>query len=246
MNEKRRAKILIATPAFGGLVTTQYLTSLLDTIAQFLIQGVPHSVYTIANESLISRGRNRCAQYALEHGFDKLFFIDADIGWAWPDVARLIKTDKLVIGGTYPLKQLDPMLNYNPMPETIDACMEKLKTKDTILRSPEELLVLSEMANDRGELEVRHIPTGFMIIDTRVFKSLQPHVPSFKMRDTENFQEKTYYDYFPVRVRDGVYESEDWAFCSLVREHLDCGVWLNTNVVTTHTGVITYTGARNV
>lgn len=235
---KSKASVLICTPCYGGLVTNQYLTSILDTVTQFHAQQVPHGVFTLANESLISRGRNRCAQAALAGGFDKLLFIDADIGWKWSDVARLLKSYKKVIGGTYPIKQLSPVLALNALPEHHEIFGRE--------RNPEALRNLGEQqGNQTGEVEVRHIPTGFMLIDCSVLRALQPHVPSFKLSSTTSDEKATqYFDYFPVRVVDEVYESEDWAFCSLVREHLDCGVWVNTNIITTHTGTHIFTGEQ--
>ena len=80
-----------------------------------------------------------------------------------------------------------------------------------------------------------------MMIDCSVLKQLQEYVPHYLQEDTGAGTFEKHYDYFPVRLNGKMYESEDWAFCSLVEEHLDCGVWLNANIVLTHTGTYTFT-----
>src|SRR5258707_15025509 len=97
-------RLLIATPAFGGRLCWNYVVGFAHTGIQLNRGGIEFGFFALANESLISRGRNRCASIALDGGFDKMIFIDADVGWKWSDLHALIRSDKLVIGGTYPVK----------------------------------------------------------------------------------------------------------------------------------------------
>ena len=232
-----RDSILLATPAYGGLLHSKYVKSLVSTCNELAFRGIAHGLYIIPNESLISRARNRCAAFALKQGFERLMFIDADLGWKPADIEAILDSDKLVVGGTYPLKQFSPRrLAYNPS--------RGVTFPDGIaLRSLEELQYLKRHHADpaSGEVAVRHVPTGFMMIHCSVLRRLQEYVPDYLHEDSGDGSLEKQYDYFPVRLRGKTYESEDWAFCSLVREHLDCGVWLNTNVVLSHTGTFTYT-----
>lgn len=229
--------ILLATPAYGGLLHSKYVKSLVSTCNDLAFRGIVHGLYIIPNESLISRARNRCAAFALRQGFERLMFIDADLGWKPADMDAILNSDKLVVGGTYPLKQFSPRrLAYNPHREA--------RFPDGIgMRSLEELQYLKDHYADNatGEVCVRHVPTGFMMIHCSVLTRLQDFVPDYLHEDSGDGALEQQYDYFPVRLRGKTYESEDWAFCSLVREHLDCGVWLNTRVVLSHTGIYTYT-----
>lgn len=237
-----KGSILIATPAYGGLLHSKYVKSLVTTCNELLARGVVHGLYIIPDESLISRARNRCAAFALEKGFERLMFIDADLGWTLEDFVAILESEKPVVGGTYPLKQRDPVrLSYNPL-ETADIPGHLPR------RSVEELAFLRQRQADpvSGEVEVRHVPTGFMMIHHSVLKRLQEHVPSYLQENTGDGSLERHYDYFPVRLVGEMYESEDWAFCSLVREHLDCGVWLNTGVVLTHTGTYTFTAGGDL
>lgn len=232
-----RDSVLIATPAYGGLLHSKYVMGLVGSCRELAARGIPHGLFILPNESLVSRARNRCAAYALQHGFGSLMFIDADLGWGIDDFMAIIGSQREVIGGTYPIKQVaDPRLVYNPLHDI--ALPQGVRS-----RTWEELAFLREHHADpaSGELQVKHVPTGFLKIGRKVLKKLRDVVPAYQQEALEGGWE-THHDFFPVRPNDGIYESEDWAFCSLVRQHLDCGVWLNTRVVLSHTGSYTWTG----
>src|SRR5207253_10033144 len=90
-----------------------------------------------------------------------------------------------------------------------------------------------------GEIEVQHIPTGFMMIDVSVFKQLAGLVPFYINKDGYGDMPNKVSDFFPVRVHNGVMESEDWAFCTICREN-GIPIYLNTNIICDHTGSYTF------
>lgn len=232
--------VLICSPAFGGNFTHAYVLSIMATVPVLHAEGIKYGFLTIPTESLISRLRNRCAQVALAHKVDKLFFIDADVGWTPDQFLQIYYSKKALVGGTYPLKQIVPRLAYNPLVSHIED-IEKEKGL-TEPRSIEELRLIKDyFSEDNGEVEVRHIPTGFMSIDVKLFEQLKPHVAHYEQADTVNPEIRTpHWEFFPAGARDGEFESEDWAFCRLVKEHTDEKVWLNSNIICTHTGVNTF------
>jgi len=212
-------KILIATPAYGGQLTTKYCGSLMTTIQYAARDKIGIKVLFLDNESLIQRARNKCAWYALEEGqADKLMFIDADIGWTYENFKRIATANKEVIGGTYPVKQLPSRLNYN--------------------------LLIDAQTDLSGVIEVKHLPTGFMCININTLRKLTEYAPTYDALDTmgltDGSESVTMWDLFPCGVRDGIFESEDWGFCSFAREH-GVRIWLDTDVVCTHTGTYTFT-----
>src|SRR5665213_572653 len=226
-------RLLLATPAFGGMVTTKYVHALIDSLYRAKQEGVEVGLYTVQNESLISRARNTCAAIALARGFDKLLFIDSDISWTWPDFLALIKSDKLVVGGTYPKKILPISLNYNVLPGQAGTFNRRRKN----LEDHQELKKYADPVT--GEIEVLHIPTGFMKIDTGVFRTLANKVPSYANDAGTPDMPGTMRDFFPVRVKHGILESEDWAFCAICREN-GIPVYLNTRIICDHTGSYTF------
>ena len=238
---KSSPSVLIATPAYGGMVTTDYVRSLLDTVAVLQHEGINFQVYTLANESLIPRGRNQCAWFSMCFGpdgnpYDKLFFIDADMGWEPEQFKQLLFSDKRIIGGVYPIKQYPIELAANALPRDTDIF-------DGQVRDVASFKKLRDRYNDpKHEIEMLHIPTGFMKIDTSVFADLIEgnHVNSYIGRNWQTKENVMMWDFFPIGTSlhpdAKLYESEDWAFCSLVKKHLDEKIWCNASIITRHTG----------
>lgn len=229
-------KVLLATPAYGGQVTTDYVLSLLDTIPQGFAAGYQLGVYLLKNESLIPRGRNRCAATALDQGWDKLFFIDADISWTWEQAHMLLRSNQALVAGTYPAKTYPLSLNLNPPHE--DAHFFP-----SAGRSPTELSTWAAAKADpkTGEVPCRHVPTGFMLIDCSLLRKLTEYVPAYDYPCLASGVTERHHDFFSIGVNDkGDYSSEDWSFCELAAK---CGVtpYLNTHVILPHTGAHTFT-----
>jgi len=121
-------------------------------------------------------------------------------------------------------------LNYNVLPEHFHVSQNK---------SVEEHLRVKAIADPvTGELAIAHLPTGFMMIDMRVFDKLKSVVSSYIEYEPHKPPTRQY-DFFPVRVKDGTLESEDWSFCSICREN-GIEVYLNTNIICTHMGSSIY------
>jgi len=226
-------KVLIGTPAYGGLVYTRYLNSLIETLALCRQEDIHVTVMTLENESLITRGRNAVANEVLERkDVDKLFFIDADVSWQAEQFVKLVKSDKLIIGGTYPVKSLPLALNFNPPLDHLDFFSKRKTTT--------ELKAYAEKFGKDGIVEMLHVPTGFMCIDASVLHLLKTKVRSYAQWDINKESQLSVYDYFQINVRDRYYESEDWFFCSLAKD-FGIPVYLDTNVIVNHTGTYTFT-----
>lgn len=224
-------KLLIATPAYGGLVTTDYCGSLLNTFGYLSQHGIAPTLYTLEKESLIPRGRNTCAKFAIDGGFDKMLFIDADLGWRPEWVKLLLDSGKDLIGGTYPIKTYPITLNFNPIPPCPE--FREHRQMDNYFE------FVRKYANERGEVEVSQIPTGFMLIDMKVLAKLSHTVGTYTSFHPETGKMSQSYDFFPSGLMNGKYESEDWAFCNLAKE-AGFSVWLQTQAVCSHTGSISY------
>lgn len=214
------------------MVTSRYLQSLIPAVARLADLGHQVEIHMQANESLISRGRNTCAMYAIKNGFDKLFFIDADMIFTPESVELLVKSKKKIVGGTYPLKCFPITLNFNPLPHQRDLFGEH-RQQDNYIEW------VAKYADATGEAEVMHIPTGFMMIDMEVLAKLSHKVDWYQTFHPEHKTKDQAFDFFPVRVVEHEYESEDWAFCSLARE-AGFSVYLQTRAVNAHTGTLHY------
>lgn len=226
-------RLLIASPCYNGQLTLGYTSSLIDSI--LYLQKTPEiefQTYFLGGESLISRGRNRCADSFLRGGFDKLLFIDADLTWTPADLKLILESDKPLIGGSYPLKAFPITINFNPL-DSADDTFRKDRSYDNFRRFS------AKYANEKGEAEVKHIPTGFMLIDRSVFEAVADFVPLYRCFAPDKGTVEHMKDFFPSGARDGGYESEDWAFCRLARA-AGVPVYLQTKVICGHTGSFTY------
>ena len=209
-------KILLATPAFGGILTTRYFDSFLKTMGAISEAGHEMSVITMDRDALISRARNALATLALENNFDKLLFIDSDTVWEPEHVFMLLNSDKKIIGGTYPYKKFPIKLVYQPLP------------KHFVL--------------ENGEAEVLHLPTGFMLIDISVLKAMTKTALQYLWFDEVTKKHKNIYNFFPIgltKVPDTNirrYDTEDWGFCSQARG-VGFKVFLQTKCVVDHLGL---------
>jgi hypothetical protein len=67
-------------------------------------------------------------------------------------------------------------------------------------------------------LEMDYLPTGFLLISRTAINKIIKQYPELKYRnDIDGYMSAgdNFYDLFKVGIRNGIYESEDWGFCSL-------------------------------
>jgi hypothetical protein len=106
-------RVMISTPAYGGLLTVNYVSSLLNTLTWAAGQGIEVTTHFQDKESLIPRARDRAAHAFLSGGYDKLFTIDADIQWSVDDFRKIVTSDHDIVGGVYALKGFPARANFN-------------------------------------------------------------------------------------------------------------------------------------
>ena len=226
-------KILISTPCAGGVATTGYIESLIPTVARLTNEGHEVTIKMQGKESLINRARNTDATYALLQGFDKCLFVDSDISFRFDQVKMLTDSKELIVGGTYPLKNYPITINFNPLPEHRDL-FGSHRQQDNYVQ-----WVHKYADPTTGEAEVLHVPTGFLLVDTKVFAALTYKVPWYQNFNSDTKTLSQHYEFFPTSVVNHELESEDWGFCRLAREN-GFRIVLQTRAVTKHIGSWTF------
>ncbi len=233
-------RILVATPAGGGMVTIPYLTSFLATVEGMSKVNQQHQagfsigLYTLTHEALISRGRNHCAQVALQGGWDKLFFIDADAGWTFDQFLAVVTAPHDIVAGTCPLKTYPISLNYLPFKD------DEHFYKDSI-RSIESLRAM-RAGHNTPLIKVPFVGTAFMCISVSALRKLIEVCEPYQYPNPSTGQNETHWDLFQTKPIKKMYMSEDWGFCNLAREN-GIDVYIHADVCITHTGSHTFRAA---
>ena len=216
MNNTSRS-MLIGTPAYNGLVHTDYLHTLLG----FSRIGITYSVMTVGNESLITRARNHILSKFIEiESLTHLLFLDADIHLKAEDMNKLIAHNKDVIGAPVPLKDVlpDNKRRFNIgeiLSQEGDLAQTTRLGTAVFMLSRQAALALVEdaKANDR------------------VYQG-DPGARGEAMSATQ-------YDVFGVGVIEGVYLSEDYWVCRRLIE-LGFTVHVDLSIQTRHNGMYVF------
>ena len=205
--------LVIGTPAYGGMMCTEYVQSLMSL--QDGMQKAGHKVTAIflGNESLIQRGRNTIAHHFLQTDASHLLFCDADQKFRPQDVAKMIRADKGIIGGCVPMKGI----NWDRVRMGAVLNHQDLSQLTGIFNINE--LPGHEMADPDQPFQVKHVGTGFMLIRRDVFETLMPHVGYYTNGGVTIPKGEKVYDFFKVQNVDGELLSEDYNFCHDYRQH---------------------------
>lgn len=239
---EKAPSIMVATPMYGGMCTGHYVQGLMQTIAKMRELGVNIYWAQMMNESLITRARNELVRIFLEKEFDYLMFIDADISFDHNAVAALYLADKDVACGLYPKKEIDWM----QVEQAAKDGKENLKdyAGAFVLNMAGEA---DAETDDQGLFEIRHGGTGFMLIKRRVFETLAPHVPTYRIAghtdpETGDYAKPLTHEFFATSIDStGVLLSEDYHFCELWRKH-GGKVHANPFIRLEHVGTYVFSG----
>ena len=105
----KKIKIFLGMPMYGGMISEATMHGLLELQQRSMQHGVGLRFQSIGNESLITRARNTIVSMMLDqvdYVATHLLFIDADIGFSWRNVERLVSIDKDIACGIYPRKHI--------------------------------------------------------------------------------------------------------------------------------------------
>lgn len=219
-------KLMVATPCYGGQVTSRYLQSMLKLSRMATEIGLEVRLATQDNESLITRARNRSVHQFLESSSTHLFFIDADIGFEAADVFTMLLHDVEVVVGTYAKKGLSwGELVGREIGSELEA---QLATMQHVVNRVDPTPV------DGSELlEVYDAGTGFMLIRRDVLERMVEAHPEWAYVNEEDGS--TWHAVFDCEIDEGRYLSEDYAFCRRW-QRMGGRILLDDRVILTHTG----------
>ena len=172
---------MIAVPCYDQQVTEPFFMSSIKMAMGFKDAGLHFAISTIS-DSLINRARNNLiAKFMANPEFTHIMFIDADIGFDYEDVIKMLWHDKDIMTGSYPIKSI----KWNKV--------SQLAKKDV---EPENLMAksLRYVVNpvkdrkgvvqvDNGAINIYDAGTGFMLIKREVIEKMIEEYPHLKFKD---------------------------------------------------------------
>ena len=249
----RNKHIFIATPCYGGQIGEPYFRSMMRLAILCNKYDIQFTVSTLANESLITRGRNTLVSFFMEHpDATHLFFIDADIEFDPNDLLRMVAYDRPITVGAYPKKAI----NWQSIIEA--ARRNEDETTETIEGHSSNYVVNFEFTQDENGnplnqiqirdnlIKLKDAGTGFMCIQRDVIQKMFDAHPELKYANDINVDakfEKHMYALFDTMIdpESRRYLSEDYTFCRLWQQ-MGGEVFLDPRTGLNHVGHYTFRG----
>lgn len=255
------SKVFIATPSYDDKVNIGYLESIVKMIDVFKKYDIQYIIKTISGEAMITRARNALVAEFLGHkDCTHLMFIDSDITFDPLNIVRMVKLDKPVIGGAYPIKRMNYDNIISLLKEDVKNSKDTKDVEDVRLLVAKSFNYAINMKADKragGEykvedgscIQVDEIATGFMLIRRDVFDTLISKFPEKKYKNNQKsydneFSNDNFYAFFDclIHPESKLYLSEDYGFCYLVR---NCGycITVDISINLCHTGIHHFGGS---
>jgi len=204
--------LFVATPAYNNQVYASYATCLMKFVLQAHEGGMRVFYAHTVSSGLITKARNILARKFLESDYTHLLFIDADMTFRPEDLMRLVEADKDVIAAICPRKEINwpavaDFARVHPHAAPADLAQAGASYGTYELMSNDPVML------DRP-VEVAAIGTGIMLIRRAAFERLRAAPGHQVVTKGADEGEEIFFD---TEYADGLYVSEDIAFCRRFR-----------------------------
>jgi hypothetical protein len=209
--------VLICVPSYGGIVSDKTAVSLFNLGKTLVRNSIDHALLSLSNQSLITRGRSKMANFFLNNTeYEYLFFLDSDIGFDPNDVLKLLSHKKELVSGAYPMKSIPLEWNFS----------------------------LSENGKRENDLvAIDRIGIGFTLIHRKVFESIiekygneLKFIPGQTKTEVITSRElNNSYHFFSELKYQNTYLPEDLSFFERAK---NCGFqpWMDVSINLSHVG----------
>lgn len=236
-------KIFLAVPCYGGNIHIRTAMTILGSIVELAKRGIKIEIQTLAQESLIQRGRNVLTHKFLCSDATHLWFLDADLE-APPDmICKLIESGHDFVGAPYPLKRI----RWDMLRQAVE--VEKQTGVELDLESMCGQLVINKLDANPEVIDdftrVNYIGTGFLLVKRNVFEKMAQAYPERIYLDDGSIRENMV-DFWYCGIIDEPgfgrrFVSEDYGCCYLWRK-LGGEIWAYTGGGLTHFGGLGFKG----
>ena len=250
----RQNHIFIATPCYGGQIGEPYFRSMMRFAILCNKYNIKYTISTLANESLVTRGRNTLTSFFMENkDATHLFFIDADIEFNPEDILRMVAYDKPIVVGAYPKKAInwDSILGaaradgLQETAETIEGHSSNYVVNFDFLKD-EKGNNTPQVQIEDNLVKLKDAGTGFMCINRDVIQKMFDKHPEYKYVNDINVDNKFepyMYALFDTMIdpESRRYLSEDYMFCR-TWQNMGGTVYLDPRTALNHVGHYTFRG----
>ena len=250
----RNKHIFIATPCYGGQIGEPYFRSMMRFAILCNKYNIKYTISTLANESLVTRGRNTLTSFFMENkDATHLFFIDADIEFNPEDILRMVAYDKPIVVGAYPKKAInwDSILGaaradgLQETAETIEGHSSNYVVNFDFLKD-EKGNNTPQVQIEDNLVKLKDAGTGFMCINRDVIQKMFDKHPEYKYVNDINVDNKFepyMYALFDTMIdpESRRYLSEDYMFCR-TWQNMGGTVYLDPRTALNHVGHYTFRG----
>ncbi len=243
MPDASKPFVYLAAPCYGGMVTIQFMHSVLALQAACRERGIGLEIDLMGGDALITRARSRLAARFLAHpDATHVLFCDADIAFGPENVFRLLDAEKPVIAAVCPMKFIDwNRARVAARAEAPDMMAASLGYVVRFLPTPD-----SSVQVEGGIAKVSYGGTGFLMIRREAMQAVVDAHPELtaKMGDMgDKLADQAVMVFETMIEREtGQYLSEDYAFCRRWRD-LGGDIWADLEARLTHIGPAFYTGS---
>ena len=237
--------LFLATPCYAGMATASFVSSVLSITEACRLADVGVHVHLSANESLITRARNRAVHKFLLSDATHLLFFDADQGIDGQSIVEMLDLDLELVGAPVPMKSIDwdavavAARHHEPNIETAGP-----RLAINLIPGSETLELV------KGCVEVSAVGTGCMLIRRDVIeRMIEANPESMYVSDSPSDFGIPMHALFDTHIDRSNplsprYLSEDWLFCKRWR-NMGNKVWLYLRPKVTHQGSYTFRGDVN-
>ncbi len=192
IDRARQRSVLLAFPVYDR-PHHRHECAAMSTVALLTRLGIRHGFVHVQGQPTHT-ARNLLAKAFRDSDFTDMLFIDADMAWRPWDVVRLLAQRHPLIGG------VGRKRNDRPDTDGRAWCFTALDHRPA--------------RDAAGCFEVRHIGTGFLLINRLVFDAIEQHGTPDRVGDADGVP---YVRFFAWSCRDGAEIGEDYGFCDAYR-----------------------------
>jgi hypothetical protein len=240
--------ILVATPCFGGMVSQNYMLSVIRLMSYAKSAEFDVSLTVLGSDALISRARSTLvATFLGNPAATHLLFIDADISFEPQQVERMLRFDKDFTGAIYPLKSMD----WDQVPQR---CVERGENlRQAALSYVGTFMPEAERKQVGDFVTGLYAGGGFQLIRRGVLERMIAAYPETRFSRVHDLpisgsrrdvvRSSNLFALFDciIDLESGAYLSEDYSFCLRWRR-IGGEIWIDAASKLNHCGPYEFVG----